>query len=229
MSEQTQYDLGGGLIMRKATLADRDQVADFHANTLVGAHETPPLERLRGFVLDLMSEEHPTSGAEDWTIVEDTNTGKIVSSMVLMSQVWTYEGIPFNFGQPDIVSTDPGYRRRGLVRAQLDWVHKWSAERGELVQGITGIPWYYRQFGYEMALSLDGNLVAYRSQIPSLAEGATEPYTLRPTTPGDVPFIMSMYARHHRALCWLHCAKNRCGATTSMAAANQTALTGISA
>jgi len=117
-------NLGDGLVMRRATAQDRERVADFHANTLVGLHETPPLERLRGFVLDLMSEQHPTTGAGDFILVEDTSTGKIVSSMVLMSQTWTYEGIPFPFGQPDIVSTDPAYRRRGLVRAQMNEVHR---------------------------------------------------------------------------------------------------------
>jgi hypothetical protein len=186
-------NLGDGLVMRRATARDRERVADFHANTLLELNETPPLERLRGFVLDLMSGEHPTTGPGDFTLVEDTATGKIVSSMVLMSQTWTYEGIPFPFGQPDVVSTDPAYRRRGLVRAQMNEVHRWSAERGELVQGITGIPWYYRQFGYEMALNLDGRRQGSRSQVPRLKEGEVEAYRFRAATVDDVPFIMTMY------------------------------------
>ena len=40
--------------------------------------------------------------------------------------------------------------------------------RGELVQGITGIPYYYRQFGYEMALDLGGGRMCYAPQIPEL-------------------------------------------------------------
>lgn len=188
-------DLGDGLVLRRATLDDRERVADFHANTLLDINETPPLERLYGFVLDLMSEEHPSSRPGDFTIVEDTSAGKIVSSMCLMSQTWTYEGIHFKFGQPDIVSTDPAYRRRGLVRAQVNEVHRWSAERGELAQGITGIPWYYRQFDYELALNLDGSRAGFRTHVPRLKEGEPETYRFRPATPGDVPFIMEMYRR----------------------------------
>ncbi len=191
----TSQNLGDGLVMRRATSQDRERVADFHANTLLGLNETPPLERLRGFVLDLMSGNHPTTGAGDFILVEDTATGKIVSSMVLMSQTWTYEGIPFPFGQPDIVSTDPAYRRRGLVRAQMNEVHRWSAERGELVLGITGIPWYYRQFGYEMALNLDGYRQGHRSQVPRLRDGEAEPYRFRAATVDDVPFMMAMYGQ----------------------------------
>jgi hypothetical protein len=189
------HDLGDGLVLRKATLEDRERVAEFHANTLLDISETAPLERLYGFVLDLMSGEHPTFSPGDFTIVEDTASGKIVSSMCLISQTWTYDGIPFKFGQPDIVSTDPAYRRRGLVRAQLDEVHRWSAERGELVQGITGIPWYYRQFDYELALNLGGGRAGFRSHVPRLKEGEPEPYRFRPATTEDVPFIIEMYRR----------------------------------
>ncbi len=194
LAEQgTPHDLGDGLVMRKATSEDRERLADFHANTLLDIGETAPLERLYGFVLDLMSGEHPTFRPGDFTLVEDTNMRKIVSSMCLISQTWTYEGSPFKFGQPDIVSTDPAYRRRGLVRAQLSEVHRWSAERGELVQGITGIPWYYRQFGYEMALNLDASRQGYRPHVSRLKEGEPEPYRFRRATTEDVPFIMEMY------------------------------------
>jgi GNAT superfamily N-acetyltransferase len=186
-------ELGDGLILRKARPADREMLAEFHANILIDADEEPPAARLYYFVLDLMSDAHPLCGAEDFTVVEETASGKIVSSMVLMSQTWAYEGIPFKAGQPDIVSTDPAYRRRGLVRAQMAEIHRWSAERGELVQGITGIPWYYRQFGYEMALSLDVYRYAYRANVPQLNEGEAEPFAFRPATTDDLPFIMAMY------------------------------------
>ena len=186
-------DLGDGLILRAATRDDREALSDFHATHLTDPGQTEPNEGLRAWMLDLMSDGHPTLRASDFTLVEDTNTSKIVSSIGLFSQTWTYEGIPFPFGQPEIVSTDPDYRRRGLVRAQFEQVHKWSAERGELVQGITGIPWYYRQFGYEMTINLGGNRTAYKLQVPKLKEGDPEPYNFRPATPGDIPFIMEMY------------------------------------
>ncbi|MEO8288491.1 MAG: GNAT family N-acetyltransferase [Chloroflexota bacterium] len=189
------HDLGGGLGLRKATHQDRERLADFHATTLLDMGETAPNEGLRAWMLDLMSGEHPTFKPGDFTVVEDTAAGKIVSSIGLISQVWTYEGIPFKFGQPEIVSTDPAYRRRGLVRAQFDEVHRWSAARGELVQGITGIPWYYRKFGYEMTINLGGNRGGSRSSVPRLKEGEVEPFRFRRAVVEDVPFILEMYQR----------------------------------
>jgi hypothetical protein len=196
LQEQTMLrDLGDGLILRKATPQDRERLADFHANTLLEIGQTEPDMGLHAWMLDLMSGAHPTFRPGDFTIVEDTTAGKIVSSIGHISQVWTYEGIPFKFGQPEIVSTDPAYRRRGLVRAQFDEVHRWSAEHGELVQGVTGIPWYYRQFGYELALNLGGSRVGYKPQVPRLKEGEPEPYRFRRATTADIPFLMQMYAQ----------------------------------
>ncbi|MDP9354268.1 MAG: GNAT family N-acetyltransferase [Chloroflexota bacterium] len=189
----TPRNLGDGLVLRRARSEDGDAVAEFHANTLLDIGETPPLERLYYWILDLMRGKHPTFTPADFTLVEETATGKIVSSMALLSQTWTYDGVAFPFGQPDVVSTDPAYRRCGLVRAQFDEIHRWSAERGELVQGITGIPWYYRQFGYEMALSLDAHRAGFPSLVPRLNDGDREPFVFRRATPSDLPFIAEMY------------------------------------
>ena len=185
-------DLGQGLVLRRAIAADAERVATFHANTLLGLHETGPLDRLYYWILDLMSGEHPSFQAGDFTLIEEIATGKIVSSTALLWQTWTYEGTPFPVGQPDVVSTDPAYRRRGLVRAQLDELHRWSEARGDLVQGITGIPWYYRQFGYEMALSLDAHRTGFRHHVPKLTHGERELYTFRPATADDLPFVVAM-------------------------------------
>lgn len=198
MTEATMRDnlprpLGDGLLLRRARLAERDALAEFHATWLVDVAEKAPAPRLVHFVRDLMSGDHPQCRAEDFTVVEGAATGGIVSSLVLISQTWTYEGLPFRVGQPDIVSTAPGYRRRGLVRERLAEVHRWSAARGELAQGITGIPWYYRRFGYEMALSLDAGRVCHRANVPKLAAGEAEPFVFRPAESGDLPFIMALY------------------------------------
>jgi len=62
-----------------------------------------------------------------------------------------------------------------------------------MVQAITGIPYFYRQFGYEYALDLGGKRLVYTSQIPALKEGETEAYGLRDATTEDVPTIQHLY------------------------------------
>ena len=113
--------------------------------------------------------------------------------MCIIPQTWTYARIPFGVGRMELVSTDPAYRRRGLVRLQFEYWHARSAALGHRVQAITGIPWYYRQFGYEYALDLDSGRVGYLCDIAPLPPGESEPYRLRPIDLSDVPFAMALY------------------------------------
>jgi len=184
-------DLGGGLILRRATVEDTDELASF--NAWVHGDDELDAGRVSAWTRDLMEKAHPTFEVGDFTIVEDTATGKIVSSLNLISQTWSYAGIKFGVGRPELVGTLPEYRNRGLVRAQFEIVHQWSARRGELVQAITGIPFYYRQFGYEMALSLGGGRTGFKSNVPLLMEGEQEPYIIRPACEADIEFIAQLY------------------------------------
>lgn len=184
-------DMGDGLVLRRATVDDTEALAAFNATVQMDPDE--PEVGIDIWTRDMMRGDHPTTGAGDFLIVEDTRTGAIASSLCLIAQRWSYAGIPFRVGRPEMVGTAPEYRRRGLVRAQFDVIHAWSAARGELAQVIGGIPWYYRQFGYEMALELDAGRFGYRADVPDLAAGAAEPYRARPATEADLPFIARAY------------------------------------
>jgi hypothetical protein len=186
-------DLGNGLVLRRATAADTDALVRF--NSIIHSSSSEPDPYVAGHTFDLITGRLPTFQAGDFSIIEDTASGKIVSSMSLIGQEWAYEGIPFKVGRPEIVGTDPEYRRRGLVRIQFDEVHQWSQERGELVQVITGLPWYYRQFGYELAINLDGYRRGCGPNVPRLADGQPEPVTVRQAGPGDLALIARLYDR----------------------------------
>jgi hypothetical protein len=74
-------------------------------------------------------------------------------------------------------------------------LHAKSDREGHLAQGITGIPWYYRQFGYEYAIDLDGGRCIYPQLIASLKEGEAEEYRFREATEDDLPLVLSLYDR----------------------------------
>ena len=61
------------------------------------------------------------------------------------------------------------------MQKQFDVIHAVSAQRGELMQGITGIPWYYRQFGYEMALDFEANRILDGVHIPTRKKDNPKP------------------------------------------------------
>jgi len=192
VADSLPRDLGNELVLRLSTRADAEALADFnkwvHRDTGVTEPDEPVAEWTRG----LLYGGHPTFGEHDFTVVVEKATGRIVSTLNLISQTWTYGGIPFGVGRVELVGTAPEYRKRGLVRLQFDVVHGLSAERGEQVQAITGIPYYYRQFGYEMAMDLSGGRIGYLASIPALKEGQAEQFILRQVVEDDLDFVFEL-------------------------------------
>ena len=190
--------LGDGLVLRWATEADTEELAAFNVRIHTDNPEEPEIWLAR-WTEDLMDGNHPTTRASDFTVVVDEKAGgKIVSTLNLISQTWLYDNIPIGVGRPELVATDPPYRRRGLVRAQMEAVHAKSAARGELVQAITGIPWYYRLFGYGMALDLGGGRDFLWDRPGNDKQVKEEAYQIRPAVEADWPLLQTLYEAHNR-------------------------------
>jgi hypothetical protein len=185
-------DLGDGLILRAATAADADALATFNADVLRGQDMTEPQATLGEWTRDLVAGAHPTARAADATVVEDTKTGAIVSSMFLLSHTWSYGGVRIPVGQPELVGTLPGYRGRGLVRTQFELHHARSAARGDVMDAITGIPWFYRQFGYELAIGRGGGGRLFASELAAFPP--IDGLRVRPATEGDAAFLTALDA-----------------------------------
>jgi len=178
-------DLGDGLILRRGTPADADALVQYNT-TVLGRSQA----HFEAWVRDMTDGRHPVLSASDFTLVEDTRTGKIVSSLNLVRQTWSYAGLKLRVGRPEMVSTHPDYRKRGLVRAQFGVIHEWSRQCRDHLMAITGIPCFYRQFGYEMAIDIGEGRAGLVSQIPALKRGGKEPYRVRPAEEGDLPFML---------------------------------------
>jgi hypothetical protein len=191
---QTPITLKDGLILRAATMDDLEALAEFNARIHGGGPDDPPEDAamLRQWVHDLADGSHPTCDVSLFTLVEDPAAeGKIVSSMCTIPQTWHYDGVSFAMARPELVGTDKDYRNRGLVRAQFDWHHAWCAHNDILVQGITGIPYYYRLFGYEYALNLQGYRKGTADTLPLKTE-EPEPCVFRLADTGDIRFLMEL-------------------------------------
>jgi hypothetical protein len=194
-------DLGDGLALRRATPADVERLVAFQSIVHTGDGPADIGAMAGAWCRDLLTKPHPTLTPDDYVLVEDRAAGEIVSSLCIIPQTWRYGPVEFGVGRPELVGTLPAYRRRGLVRAQMEEVHRRSSERGDLVQAITGIPYFYRQFGYEMALELAASRWCAGADIPGLPEGSDEPYRVRPARHGDLPFIARTHAEGARR--WL--------------------------
>jgi predicted N-acetyltransferase YhbS len=133
---------------------------------------------------------HPDTSLDDLIFAEEEKSGKVVSTLCLIPWTWRCEDVEIPTGEMGIVGTLEEYRNRGLIRKQVELFKQRLRERGCLLSQIQGIPYYYRQFGYEYALPLEQWLTLQARQIPDQPEPA---YTFRQATLDDVPSLIRLY------------------------------------
>lgn len=167
-----------GLVLRSATAADAPGILALS----VAAHG----ENDAGAVTYLL--ERP----ERWAVVMDGE--RVASTAVLLDHEGRYGSVPLRFGQVEYVATDPAYRRRGLVRALFEHLHQRSADLGQHLTVISGIPYFYRRLGYQYGLQYPPR---YRILDRTLA--ATDPWTVGPATPADVDALVRLHEAAHAA------------------------------
>lgn len=184
-----QRQLANGLILRTLSegfAGDREQLPQFYAAINGEGDSEEVAQSLAIWTQDLINDHPQTSHDDIFVVVDPAHNDRIVSATLLIPQTWRYEDIPIAVGRPELVGTHPEYRGRGLVRTLFEAVHERSAALGHQLQAITGIPYFYRQFGYTMAVDLGGS-ASFPLQV--LAEPAPEyipRYTLRPAIVDDI-------------------------------------------
>ncbi len=184
-------DLGGGLVLRAGAPEDTDALLAWASEAFREDDGSEDVDLL-AWIADLQV-RHPGFSPEMWRVIEDTGTGRIVAGLCLIPQAWRYEGIELPVGMVEIVGTLPGHRRSGHIRVLMDEIHELSSRQGHLVQAISGIPWFYRQFGYEMALPMHGGRRISVGEVPKEPKEG-ESFTFRPATVDDGAFLEDVSA-----------------------------------
>ena len=198
-------ELGDGLIRRWSTAGDTEKFARLLGTVFRDQRDELPNPRPMAEGRLMMQPDFPYMRATDVAVVEDTRhlERPLVACTTFWRHQWSLGGIPFGVGRPEMVAADPAYRNRGLIRSLFEMIHARSAVEGHLLQAITGIPYFYRQFGYDYVLDLEGSRTTYFSLIPAKKGVGPEPCSLRPATHEDVPRIVDLYAlRRSTSLIW---------------------------
>ncbi|MEJ2854353.1 MULTISPECIES: GNAT family N-acetyltransferase [unclassified Saccharothrix] len=163
--------LSDGLVLRTAEPRDLDQIGALLTER--GEPEDAVDHRL--------VVEDPDAGWEACAVVVDGD--RVVSTATLLDETLVLDGVEIPAGQVELVATHRDYEGRGLVRALMDWAHERSAARGQLVQVMLGIPYFYRLFGYTYAIPIS-------PVRPVVGAGASaDGYTVREATFDDIPTL----------------------------------------
>jgi predicted N-acetyltransferase YhbS len=169
------------LVLRSVTPDDIEPLAQFN-----GAMHEPIVKDV---TLGLLR-HHPGTQLRYWLLVEDESTHTIAASLCLIPWTWRYAGVALDIGEMGIVATHPDYRHRGLIRALDRRFKELLDEEAFDLSPIEGIPYFYRQFGYEYALPLDGGWHLRLDQVP---DGNAGGYTFRQAGLDDVPLLARLY------------------------------------
>jgi predicted acetyltransferase len=129
--------------------------------------------------------------------------GKTVATLNLVPLDWCIGDVPLKVAEMGCVATLPEYRNQGLMRRLVEEYHKEVAQQGFDLSVIEGIPHFYRQFGYEYALTLDEETMIPLEKLPD-SESELE---IRPFTIKDIPRAMKLLNQSQTKFC-VHSVRN---------------------
>lgn len=174
-------DLGDGLVLRSVeSPADVERVAAFDAHI----HGEGSEATWRAWMT-----AHPHASQAHWLFVE-AQGGRVVASLCLLPWRISYEGVELRSGEMGVVGTLEEYRGRGLQVALNRRFDELLRAGGYHLSHIQGIPYFYRQFGYEYALPLEA---WWRLETSQAAALPTRGHTCRPATVADLPALARLY------------------------------------
>ena len=146
-----------------------------------------------GITCNYLLHYHPEISYDDFLLMEDEHTGKMVSTTCLIPWHCRYEDVTLEVAMLEMVLTHPEYRHRGYIRTQVNRFHEMVKERHFDLSIIQGIPYYYRQYGYTYAIDFEGADSLPAWVIPNLHDGEPCLYELRKAVVGDVPILARLY------------------------------------
>jgi predicted acetyltransferase len=140
--------------------------------------------------IERIYKEHPKKNNILWFYIEDNSTGQIISLLTLFPLEWKFEGMILPVCEMGFVGTLKEYRGKGLIGKLNEFYERVMKERGYLLSGLRGIPYYYRRLGYEFVLSLDERFSLSPNKIPSMELSHLD---IRKASRKDIGYIENQY------------------------------------
>jgi hypothetical protein len=160
-------DLGDGYMLRWATAQDIPAFGTL-CDTVFRQSADAPVRTLNAQTVADWTTGHPTTDVNDIAVVVD-HTDALIAGAILLRQRLDYSGVQLSVGRPEMVVCLPEHRNNGFIRHIMRLLHAKSHARGDHIQAITGIPYFYRQFGYAYAIPLDWQISVSFTDVPSAA------------------------------------------------------------
>ncbi len=131
-------------------------------------------------------EKHPSMTHENFFMLKKGD--EVVAGLLLLPQIWTIDGIEVKVAEMGCVGTKPDHRRKKLQWILNERFDSYAKENGYDLCALAGIPYFYRQFGYQYAVELDFSTETDPGKIPDTESSLQR----RKITELDIPIMDSI-------------------------------------
>ncbi|MFM2032527.1 MAG: hypothetical protein RLZZ297_1292 [Chloroflexota bacterium] len=183
-------DIGDGFLVKWATPSECVAYGVL-SDTVFRRTADSPLRDLNAVAVREWTNGHPYTDHTDIAVVVDADD-HVVAGAILLRQSMDYAGVQLGVGRPEGVVCAAEHRNRGFVRHLFRLLHAKSHARGDHLQAITGIPYFYRQLGYAYAIAFDGQAIVSFEHIAGISSTAV-PMTLRKARPDEYHEFVALY------------------------------------
>jgi predicted acetyltransferase len=110
------------------------------------------------------AEHHPEMTDTDYFMVKQGD--EAVAGLVLIPQRWSIDGVEIKVAEMGCVGTVPEHRRKGVQWILNNEFDEYAKSKGYDMCVLAGIPYFYRQFGYQYAVELDYETTIEPEKLP---------------------------------------------------------------
>ena len=139
--------------------------------------------------------EHPYSKPNYFLFIENEKDNTIVSSLCLIPWIWRYKEVEIRTGEMGFVGTLKEYRNKGLIRLLNKRFVELLIRDEFLMSHIQGIAFFYKQFGYEYAIPLEGGFRIDPHYVEETLVGNSQKIKFRKATKMDIPILEIIYEK----------------------------------
>jgi len=178
------------------TQAEIDEVVQFQKE-IFGESYGNFLTRLIGHLPGFKNEMNP--------FIRDSDSGKIVSSVVAFPSDWSYDGVIIRNLELVFVGTAEAYRNRGLFNVLYIYLDRLMKEGEFDISSVQGIPYFYRKYGYDLIIPESYlNLIALPiGNIPALKSESKPEFmdiVVRPFEEDDIGSLVTLFQETNQKL-----------------------------
>jgi predicted N-acetyltransferase YhbS len=178
--------LPNGYLLKSAqTDEDIERLAQF--NKLI--HTGEDIENL----VRMLGTEHPFAKKSHWLFIEEASSQRIISSVALIPWRINFAGVKLEAAELGFVGTLPEFRKQGLIRTLMKVFHEIVESEGFVFSFLQGIPYYYRQFGYEYAIPLEVHINLELNSIAQSKTAGRDSLSVRNAKTEDIPRLKELY------------------------------------